>query len=167
MKRHGFTLAELVIVIALSSVVLLAITAMVLSISGYSRARSAELEAKNEVALFEARLGAWFSGFDSVATGAPNANGSSLSFQITGAEGESGRTVSAVFNRERGDLTLGKTDGTVETLSFPHLSDVTFSKSTDEGADPGLVRCTITYQVDEKTRTYTFLLLKHSANAAV
>lgn len=166
MKRHGFTLAELVIVIALSSVVLLAITAMVLSISGYSRARSAELEAKNEVALFEARLGAWFSGFDSVVTEAPIADENTLSFRVSGSDGESGKTVSAVFNPKTGVLTLRKTDGTEETLSFPHLSDVTFSKSTDEGADR-LVKCTITYQVDEKTRTYTFLLLKHSANAAV
>ena len=165
MKRHGFTLAELVIVIALSSVVLLAITAMVLSISGYSRARSAELEAKNEVALFEARLGAWFSGFDKSTASEPKTqtseDGSMLSFQIAG-EG----TASATFNKGTKQLTLRKTDGTEETLSFPHLSDVTFSKSTDEGADR-LVKCTITYQVDEKTRTYTFLLLKHSANAAV
>ncbi len=164
MKRHGFTLAELVIVIALSSVVLLAITAMVLSISGYSRARSAELEAKNEVALFEARLGAWFSGFDNSTASEPKTSedGTMLSFQIAGE-----KPFSATFNKDTKQLTLGKPDGTGEALSFPHLSDVTFSKSTDEGADPGLVRCTITYQVDEKTRTYTFLLLKHSANAAV
>lgn len=164
MKRHGFTLAELVIVIALSSVVLLAITAMVLSISGYSHARSAELEAKNEVALFETHLGAWFSGFDNSTASEPKTSedGTMLSFQIAG-EG----TASATFNKDTKQLTLGKPDGTEETLSFPHLSDVTFSKSTDEGANPGLVRCTITYQVDEKTRTYTFLLLKHSANAAI
>lgn len=162
MKRHGFTLAELVIVIALSSVVLLAITAMVLSISGYSRARSAELDAKNEVALFETRLGAWFSGFDKSTVSEPkmSKDGTMLSFQIAG-EG----TSSATFNKGTKQLTLRKTDGNEETFSFPHLSDVTFSKSTDEGADPGLVKCTITYQVDEKTRTYTFLLLKHSANA--
>ncbi len=165
MKRHGFTLAELVIVIALSSVVLLAITAMMLSISGYSHARSAELEAKSEISMLEARLGAWFTGFDSVVTEAPIADENTLSFRVAGSDGESGKTVSAVFNPKTGVLTLGKADGESETLSSAHLSDVSFSKSTEADADPGLVRCTVTYRVDEKTRTYTFLLLKRSENA--
>ena len=165
MKRRGFTLAELVIVIALSSVVLLAITAMMFSISGYSHARSAELEAKSEISMLEARLGAWFTGFDSVDTEAPIADENTLSFRVAGSDGESGKTVSAVFNPKTGVLTLGKADGEDEKLSSSHLSDVRFSKCTDENVNPGLVRCTVTYRVDEKTRTYTFLLLKRSENA--
>ena len=162
MKRRGFTLAELVIVIALSSVVLLAVTAMMLSISGYSHTRSEELEAKSEIGILESRLTEWFSSLDASGTHAPQVTDSGHGVYFATA-GTAGTIISAVFNPDAGTVTLDDRSGGEQTVSCSHLSDVTFSKS--DAADPGLVRCTVAYSVNGESRTYTFLLLKRSENA--
>lgn len=154
MKRRGFTLAELSIVIALSSVVLLAVTTMVISIHSYSRARGADVAANDEIYAFESRTTDWFSGFDTSDCPAPTVSADGKTLFCGGDGGEI-----ATFDTWEKKLVLGSASN-----SYSVISDVTFSQTAD---NPNLVKCTLTYSAgDNGERTYSFMLLKRSVNAA-
>lgn len=148
MKRRGFTLTELVIVIALSAIVLLSVTSMITFIQSYSRSRDVNIAANNEVSLLETGLRGWFSEYDSAGYPAPSVSEDNKTLSI----GEEG---SAWF--QDGALLL---DG-VQSLRCSAVTDIVFA--IDGEKNPNLVKCSIVYTSD-KERTVCFLLLKKSKN---
>lgn len=151
MKRRGFTLAELSIVIALSAVVLLAIASMVISMQSYSQARAADISRNSALSTVESRMNAWFSSVDSSNYPAPTVSGErELIF---------GGKASATFDSEGKELSLKIGGAGSETVSCPEVADITFA------CEGNLVKCTVTFHVNEESRTYSFLLLKRSVNS--
>lgn len=146
MKRRGFTLTELVIVIALSAIVLLSVTSMITFIQSYSRSRDVNIAANDEVSLLETGLRGWFSEYDSADYPAPSVSADKKTLSI--GEG------SACF--QGGALLL---DG-VQSLRCSAVTDIVFAI---DGKNPNLVKCSIVYTSD-KERTVCFLLLKKSKN---
>lgn len=152
MKRRGFTLTELVIVIALSAIILLSVTSMITFIQSYSRSRDVNIAANNEVSLVETGLRGWFAGYDSADSPDPNVSpdGKTLSIGSIGENGEN----SACFQDGALQLNGGR------TVVCSAVTDIVFAI---DGANPNLVKCSIFYTSD-KEHTVCFLLLKKSVN---
>ena len=95
-------------------------------------------------------MNAWFSSVDSSNYPAPTVSeGGELIF---------GGKASATFDSERKELSLKIGDDS-ETVSCPEVADITFA------CEGNLVKCTVTFHVNEESRTYSFLLLKRSVNS--
>lgn len=149
MKRRGFTLTELLIVIALTSVVLTAIITMVLSIRGFSQSRDSDFAVNDGILTVESRITSWFSGFDTGDYPEPKVSEDGTILYC----GEK----SATFDINEGKLILGD-----ESSVYPWLCGISFSQTAD---NPNLVKCTLSYSMQDSERTYTFMLLKRSVNA--
>ena len=156
MKRRGFTLAELSIVIALSAVVLLAIASMVISMQSYSHARAADISRNSALSMVESRMNAWFSSVDSSNYPAPTVSGER---ELIFGDNASAYNASATFDSEGKELLLKIGGADSETVSCPEVADITFA------CEGNLVKCTVTFHVNEESRTYSFLLLKRSVNS--
>lgn len=147
MKRRGFTLTELVIVIALSAIILLSVTSMITFIQSYSRSRDVNIAANNEVSLVETGLRGWFAGYDSADAPAPSVSEDGKRLSI--GEG------SACFQDGALQLNGGR------TVVCSAVTGIVFA--IDEANNPNLVKCSIFYTSD-KEHTVCFLLLKKSVN---
>lgn len=152
MKRRGFTLTELVIVMTLSAMILLSVSSMVTLIQSHSHSRDASAAANHELTLLQTYVRAWFSETDTSEYPAPQA--SEYGHRLTIGD------CSMVFAEQVFTLTTGK--GSTEQ-SYSAITDVAFTVGGEN--NPNLVKCTVTYQADKGERKVCYLFLKKSANA--
>lgn len=193
-KRKGFTLSELVVVLAVSVIILLIVFSLIATLQKHSQFRAASVQVRDELNSAQLALERAFSTLDSAAYPAPETNGNSGGIVTNPAlaEGEqilvqqdtSGKFAAAIylrFNPEQMnyEIVYQKADGGIEVIfRSERITGLSFAKCVHESVDSNnnptetpvnenFVLCTITYHTttDTTDRHYTFTLWKHSENA--
>lgn len=152
MKRKGFTLAEIAVVLALSAILMAALISLIATVGKYVNIRKAERAEANELKTIE-----------TVFNGLTDFDGADYTFTVVGLrhipaehkytseinitktyENDSGETIVADVNSLVYSLDVGADEYAIRTLSFGEnkitlgsVGDITF-----EGRD-GLLKCTV------------------------
>lgn len=165
MKRRGFTLAELVIVIGVSTLLVSTVIALLVSLREYSQFRAADIPVRDEIQSLERRIKDFFASYDSAEYPAPetDAAGSVLRFgsdteRIAAASAPSGATCIITFTSTSG----GKI--TKKTVTALAVTSVLFEKGEGEN----IVKVIMKYRDNKnEEKSYSFMLVKQSMNKAV
>lgn len=195
-KRKGFTLSELVVVLAVSVIILLIVFSLIATLQKHSQFRAASVQVRDELNSAQLAVERAFSALDSADYPAPetNANSGGIVTNPVLAEGEqilvqwdtSGKNIiAAIYLRfnpvsMKYEIVYQKANGEIEVIfRSERITGLNFSKCVHESVDnngkttetpvnENFVLCTITYHTttDTTARHYTFTLWKHSENAA-
>ena len=157
MKKRGFTVVELVVAMSVSAIIVGSIVALLVFTQRYSQFRAADIPARDEMKNVETVIKDFFYKFDNNSYPAPvvDENKSTLTFG-------DGRIVvnNASFSL---DMEQKNTDGVWERTGGRVVS--TRIQSVTFDSDGNIVRVDIKYNDSHgNERTYSFLLIKRSAN---
>ncbi len=146
MKHRGFTLTELVVTMAVTAVILVSLLAMLASLSRFQAAQTQRSQIQEELTCTENYITQWFSARDTASNPPPVIQGDSLFFGGS----------ALCFDPEQGCLRLDSAQ-----YSCQYIRQIRFHQSS---GDPGLIKCTVSYQSEDITDVYVFMLLKRSVN---
>lgn len=158
MRRRGFTIAELAITIAVSTLLVSAVIALLVSLQEYSQFRAADIPVREELEQIEREIKDFFASYDSAEYPAPepDASGSALRFGSDDSIAASGSSPCTL-------TFTSLTDGEVsaEILTAPSVASVLF----ESGRRENIIKATIHYRDGEnEEKSYSFMLVKKSAN---
>ncbi len=145
MKRKGFTIVELAVTLGVSSVIVTSVFAMVVAITSYNQSRTAAAQVSDELTLTKTRVEDWFSANDTSSNDVPEVkwDGIGLAFGDDDEAYISGDT-----------LTLGESE-----YELDYIDKIAFEQSAE---NKSMVKCTLSYVLDDNRETYVFMLLKRS-----
>ena len=126
-KKHGFTLAELAVVLAITTIVATMVVTFTTLVSNRHEIAQAKLDALNDIKVAEAMIEAWLA--ENTLTFDEHGNAQ----EITYAEGI---------------LTVGEKQHTLD-----RVTNISFAK---QGTDNIIYFCTVTYELPDKVEYYTF-----------
>lgn len=191
-KRKGFTLSELVVVLAVSAIILLIVFSLIATLQKHSQFRAASVQTRDELSAAQLAIERAFSTLDSAEYPAPDVSDKTDVKPDVPESGQylvqwkDGNLVAAIylrFNPElmKYEIVYQNEQGETEVkFRSEHITELKFSKSVStvttatgtktepEPENENFVLCTITYYTttDTTPRHYTFTLWKHSGNAA-
>lgn len=159
MKKRGFTVVELVVAMSVSAIIVGSIVALLVFTQRYSQFRAADIPARDEMKNVETVIKEFFYKFDKSSYPAPSVETKGSESTLTFGEG---RIVvkNAPFSL---DMEQKNTDGAWERTGGRVVS--TRIQSVTFDSDGNIVRVDIKYNDSHgNERTYSFLLIKRSAN---
>lgn len=190
MKRRGFTITELSVTIAVSTVLLLAIVALIVSSQSYSQFRTVDALLDDEMKAIESGVNSFINEIDTLGGfGAPViSGGGDVNAEITlekkvgeNATDEakltwdSGTGILSGYiegtDPENGQEQIKIVEKTYATVKTNKLKSVTLSFA-NSAEDPNVIRCMIIASVDRNgkkssesnQRYYTFIVVKRTTN---
>lgn len=149
-KRKGFTLMELLVVMAVSMILIASLVTMIASISSFRAARDEERRVDDELLAVETRISDWFSQFDVSGTANPMLQGGGHRLVFGGQSASHSGTT----------LYVG-----AEEYPTEYIREIVFDTDV---ANPGLVKCTVSYElldedgVEITSGDYVFMMIKRS-----
>ena len=163
MKKRGFTVVELVVAMSVSAIIVGSIVALLVFTQRYSQFRAADIPARDEMKNVETVIKDFFYKFDSSRYPAPvvDENKSILTFG-------DGRIVVKKNISEEQNYSYSLALEQFDENNWKHQSQVVSTRiqSVTFEQDGNIVRVDIKYNDSHgNERTYSFLLIKRSANA--
>ncbi|MDD7573354.1 MAG: prepilin-type N-terminal cleavage/methylation domain-containing protein [Eubacteriales bacterium] len=165
MKKRGFTVVELVVAMSVSAIIVGSIVALLVFTQRYSQFRAADIPARDEMKNVETVIKDFFYKFDSSRYPAPsvetNGSESTLTFGY-------GRIVVKKNISEEQNYSYSLALEQKNENRWEHQSQVVSTRiqSVTFDSDGNIVRVDIKYNDSHgNPKTYSFLLIKRSANA--
>lgn len=144
--KRGFTLTELVVVIAVLAIISTMVVSFSVMVNGSQRLAKAKVEALGDIRLAESVI----ENFINDASDSNNTNCYRSETMLANIEGDT-------LTFENGALNINKTGGENSTVNFEHITNITFSyHSTKENGADTIYYCKITYIVGDHEYDYTF-----------
>ena len=160
MKKRGFTVVELVVAMSVSAIIVGSIVALLVFTQRYSQFRAADIPARDEMKNVETVIKDFFYKFDNNSYPAPSVERKGSESILTFGYGRivvNNASFSLDMEQKNTDGAWEKTGGRVVST---RIQSVTFEQ------DGNIVRVDIKYNDSHgNERTYSFLLIKRSANA--
>lgn len=188
MKRRGFTITELSVTIAVSTVLLLAIVALIVSSQSYSQFRTVDALLDDEMKAIESGVNSFINEIDTLGGfGAPVISGGGDSNSVITLKKKvndgvydmaeltwGNNTLSGYIegtDPENGQEQIKIVEKTYATVKTNKLKSVTLSFA-NSAEDPNVIRCMIIASVDRNgkkssesnQRYYTFIVVKRTTN---
>ena len=165
MKKRGFTVVELVVAMSVSAIIVGSIVALLVFTQRYSQFRAADIPARDEMKNVETVIKDFFYKFDNNSYPAPSVdeNKSTLTFG-------DGRIVVKKNISEEQNYSYSLALEQKNENRWEHQSQVVSTRiqSVTFEQDGNIVRVDIKYNDSHgNERTYSFLLIKRSANAQI
>lgn len=144
--RRGATLTELIVVVAVLSIVAVMVVSFSTMVGGSQRLAKAKVDALSDIRVAESVV----ENFINDASDINNTNCYRSETMLANIEGDT-------LTFENGALNINKTGGENSTVNFEHITNITFSyHSTAENGADTIYYCKIAYVIGELNYEYTF-----------